>query len=79
MIPIVKKILVPVDGSDHSLKAIAFAAVLAKQNDALVHLLHVAKRAEVPKAILDYMRMEGINESPEATYSEFVEQSIRFH
>lgn len=72
----IKNILVPVDGSEHARKAIEFAADLAKHNDVTVHLLHVAKRTEIPKELLDYMRAEGMRETPQAVYMRFVESNI---
>jgi nucleotide-binding universal stress UspA family protein len=39
----IKKILVPVDGSEHSKKALEFACELAKKFNAQLHLLHVVQ------------------------------------
>ncbi|MFO7737938.1 MAG: universal stress protein [Desulfatiglandaceae bacterium] len=64
----IKNILVPVDGSEHSKKAVEFAADMAKQKDAIVHILHVVKEMRIPDGIRDYIRSEGIKESPEAVY-----------
>jgi nucleotide-binding universal stress UspA family protein/CheY-like chemotaxis protein len=64
----IKKILVPVDGSEHSRKAIEFAADIANQKDAAVHILHVVKETRIPEGVRDYIRSEGIKESPEAVY-----------
>ncbi|MBW2028005.1 MAG: universal stress protein [Deltaproteobacteria bacterium] len=72
----IKKILVPVDGSIHSLKAVHFASTLAAQNDASVHLVHVTKRTEIPKAVLDFIRSEGIRESPSVVYTQYVSDQI---
>ena len=60
----IKKILVPVDGSEHASKAIEFAANIASQNDAAVHLLHVVTITKIPETIKDYIRSEEILESP---------------
>jgi nucleotide-binding universal stress UspA family protein/CheY-like chemotaxis protein len=72
----IRKILVPVDGSEHSFKAIDFASTLAQPNDAMVHLLHVAKIEEIPKALLDYMRSEGVKETPYAVYAQIAADRI---
>jgi len=40
---VIKKILVPVDGSDSSVKALEFACDLAGRYDAELHLLHVVQ------------------------------------
>jgi len=61
---VIKKILVPVDGSEHAYKAIEFAANLASQSDAIIHLLHVVKLTKIPEAIKEYVRAEEIQESP---------------
>ncbi|MBW2340170.1 MAG: universal stress protein [Deltaproteobacteria bacterium] len=55
-----KKILVPVDGSDQALKAIDFAANLAKQDDATIHLLHVYKLPIVPEGMGEYVISDRI-------------------
>jgi nucleotide-binding universal stress UspA family protein len=39
----IKKILVPVDGSSHSKKALEFACELAKKFESELHLLHVVQ------------------------------------
>ena len=72
----IKKILVPVDGSENSLKAIDSAAIFANKRDATVHLLHVAKIEDIPKASIDYMRSEGIKESPYVFYSQIAEDQV---
>lgn len=55
-----KKILVPVDGSDQARKAIDFAANLAKQNDATIHLLHVYKLPIIPEGMGQYVISDRI-------------------
>ena len=72
----IKKILVPVDGSEHASKAIEFAAHMAKQNDATMHLLHVVQVTEVPESIKDFIRSEQIEESPYYVYSETIGRRI---
>jgi len=72
----IRRILVPVDGSEHSFKAIDFASTLAQPNDATVYLLHVAKIEEIPKALLDYMRSEGAKENPYAFYLQIAEDRV---
>jgi len=60
----IKKILVPVDGSEHANRAVELAANLASQYDATIHLLHVVTLTEIPDGIREYMKLERINESP---------------
>jgi nucleotide-binding universal stress UspA family protein/CheY-like chemotaxis protein len=71
-----KKILVPVDGSTHALKAIEFAAMLAGQDNTTVHILNVAKEGEFPEAFLDYINSEGIKENPQAVLLQFAEKEV---
>jgi len=59
----IKKILVPVDGSKHASKAIEMAANVARQDDAVIHLLHVATLTKIPDGIREYIKSENIHES----------------
>lgn len=63
-----RKILVPVDGSEHANKAIAFAGENAKVDDALVHLLHVIKHSDLPKGLDEFIRSEGLHDTPSTVY-----------
>ena len=47
----IKKILIPVDGSEDASKAIEFALETAKQNAAAIHFLHVVKPAHLPTSV----------------------------
>ena len=49
-----KKILVPMDGSEHSHKALAFAIDLAEKYDAALSLLYVVMSQPVPDSIGDF-------------------------
>jgi nucleotide-binding universal stress UspA family protein len=60
----IKKILVPVDGSGHASRAIEMAANLASQYDAVIHLIHVVTRTKIPDELIMFARTEGIHESP---------------
>ena len=55
-----KKILLPVDGSEQARKAIDFAANLAKQDDAVMYLLHVYKLPIVPEGMGEYVISDRI-------------------
>jgi nucleotide-binding universal stress UspA family protein len=50
-----ENILVPVDGSEQSLKAIVFAADLARHYNAVIHLLHVFKLTIIPEGLGEYV------------------------
>ena len=72
----IKKILVPVDGSEDTYKAIEMATFLATQNDAEIHLLYVIKRDFVPDGLEEYIRVEGIRETPSSIYYETMTNQI---
>ena len=57
-------ILVPVDGSEHSFKAVDMAADLARVKQSEVHLLHVATHQEVPDGVKEWARVEHVMDSP---------------
>lgn len=57
----VKKILIPFDGSEHSKKAILFAADVAQHHNSELFLIHVVKDKDIPPEILEYVKSEKIN------------------
>jgi len=63
-----KEILIPVDGSELSDKAIEFAAEIAGSKNAAIHLIHVVKPTTIPKAIGKYIQTENIQEDPTTVY-----------
>jgi len=72
----IKKILVPVDRSVYTSKAIQFAAREAKEQDAEVHLLHVVKKTRIPAHLEEYMEVERINEPPIEVYLKLMGNQI---
>lgn len=62
----IKKLLVAVDGSAHSLKAVDFAASIAAAMKAQVIILYVLKTHELPKGLSDYANIEHIQGGNEA-------------
>jgi len=72
----IKKILVPVDGSELVRKALDFAATLARQHDGTIHLLHVFNPTRVPEGLEDYSRSEKLQETPQNIYLTFVGNRI---
>lgn len=54
----IKKILVPVDGSKHSVKAVELASDLASKYDAEVILLHVLLRGHMPEGLKKALEIE---------------------
>lgn len=58
-----KKILVGVDGSRHSDRAVETAIDLAKQNEAEVLLLHVIRNLSLPQELLEMIAKGEVTES----------------
>ena len=56
-------ILVAVDGSRHSKRAVDVAVDLARQYGASVHLLHVIRNLALPREILDMIAAGEVTES----------------
>jgi len=54
----IKKILVPVDGSQHSVKAVELASDLASKYDAEIILLHVLLRGHTPDGLKKALEIE---------------------
>lgn len=54
----IKKILVPVDGSAHSVKAVELASDLASKYDAEIILLHVLLRGHMPDGLKRALEVE---------------------
>jgi len=61
MVPIsVGRILVALDGSDQSKKALELAVDLAKMWNATIYLIHVQERLKMPKEFEKYAKVERI-------------------
>ena len=58
-----KKILVGVDGSKYSDRAVETAIGLARQNEAAILLLHVIRNLSLPKELLDMIAKGEVTES----------------
>ncbi|RLC62373.1 MAG: universal stress protein [Chloroflexi bacterium] len=58
-----KKLLVAVDGSSHSKRAVGAAIDLAKRYQASVYLLHVIRDLSLPKEILEMIAAGEVTES----------------
>ncbi len=71
-----KKILVPIDGSKQSFRAIDVAAELAyNSNDELI-LLNVIGREQMPEAIRRFASVEHIDGPPEWQYEQLVAAGV---
>ena len=55
-----KRILVPIDGSAHSMKAAEMAIDLARTFKTDLTLLHVARRFDLPDQLKDYIKAEHL-------------------
>ena len=55
-----EKILVPVDGSEQSHKAIAFAVDLASHYNATIYLLHVFRLTIIPEGLGEYVVLDRV-------------------
>lgn len=72
----IKKILVPVDGSGHARKAVELASDLAVRYEASVHLLHVVPDQKIPDELIQFARSEHMEESPSRAYLKVVGNRI---
>jgi nucleotide-binding universal stress UspA family protein len=57
----VKKILVPTDGSKGSENAIEMAVEMAKNQDAELYIVYVVPKGEIPKNVVDYLQDERLD------------------
>ncbi len=57
----INKLLVALDGSNHSLKAVDYASEIAAALKAEVILLYVLKPQELPEGLRDYANLEHIS------------------
>jgi len=72
----INKILIPVDRSIHTQKAIEFAARVADPKGTELHLVHVVKKARIPADLEQYMRAERITEPPIDVYLKLMGNQI---
>ncbi len=72
----VKKILVPTDGSEHARRAIDLASDIALQYDAMVYILHVVAESTIPDEVLEYIRVEKLEDPPERVYLQKIGEGI---
>ena len=71
-----KKIIVPVDGSAHALRALDVAADLATQRGQKLCLLHVVPSGGIPEGMEHWVAVENVHDSPRWLYDEGVAQSV---
>lgn len=71
-----RKILIPVDGSGNSLKAVDLAADMVHDNDDSTILLHVAESVTVPDTLRRFLEVERIEGPPEWQYQQLLSSGI---
>lgn len=57
----VKKILLPTDGSKGSKNAIQMAVEMAKNQDAELYIVYVVPKGEIPKEVVEYLQEEMLD------------------
>ena len=70
------RILVPVDGSEHSFRALDVACSLAKAEGKKIRLLHVVPNKDIPEALKRFAQVEHIHDSPELLYESGVAENV---
>ncbi len=71
-----RKMLVPVDGSKCALKAVDIATDLADKQSANIVLLHVSKIRKLPDSVLQFLEVEHIQEPAAWLYERAVADHI---
>ncbi len=72
----IKKILVPVDGSTHALKTLDFASDLAQKYRASLLILHVVAQRTIPEGVRRFVEVEHISEPPDWVYEQTLSKNI---
>jgi nucleotide-binding universal stress UspA family protein len=72
----VERILVATDGSNHARKAIEYASDIASKYNAKLYLFHVVSETDIPQDVLEYIKVEGIEEPPKSVYLQKVGEGI---
>ena len=71
-----KRILVPLDGSTHSVRAAEVAIELCRSYGAELTLLHVTPKLDLPEQIKDYMKAEHLTRQDLLAIDEAVKRVI---
>lgn len=69
-------ILVPIDGSAGSFKALDFAVDLASRYGSKLWLIHVVQSREIPPALRQWARVEHVQSPPEWLLEEAVAENV---
>ena len=71
-----KKLLVPVDGSAHGLKAVDLARMLAAKDGTDICVLYVVTSHELPESVRRFADTEHMEGPPEAIYEKVIARKI---
>ena len=72
----VKKILLPLDGSDQAFKALDFASDLAEKYGAALLVLYVVTKHELPESVRQFAQVEHIEGPLNWIYDEVVAKNV---
>jgi len=72
----IKKILVPTDGSDHARKATEFASDIASKYHATLYFFHVVSEIEMLEDTLGYSKLERTKKPPLRVYLQKIGEEI---
>ncbi|NOR15349.1 MAG: hypothetical protein GQ544_06570 [Candidatus Aminicenantes bacterium] len=72
----IKKVLVAVDGSEYSHKAVGYASDIALKYDCQMYLINVVRKVEIPEQLIAYANIEKIEESHEYVFFEEIGKRI---
>jgi nucleotide-binding universal stress UspA family protein len=74
LVPIkISKIMVPVDGSDHSKKAVELAIAIARLSGAQIYFIHVLEETNAPKWFKEFAEIERLGT---ADYFDIVDRRL---
>ena len=71
-----ENIMVAVDGSDASFKALDFAADLASKYGSKLWLVHVVQSREIPEGLKQWARVEHVQSPPEWLLEEAIAENV---
>lgn len=68
--------LIAIDGSDASMKAVDYAAKLAATNDATATMMHVVPSGSMPDGLRQWAEAEHVADSPKWLYAQGVGEAV---
>ena len=70
------RIVVPVDGSEHSLRALDLAVDIARQRGCGLRLVHVIPSGTAPVELQQWAQVEHLHEAPQWLYEEGLAENV---